>query len=104
VSDLVFFGVCGADAGEWGPDWSLRSLFDRSIPRSCNIATSSVVRVVLPSASEGELYKLSPEPWVSTDDGAALYDLTNGNDVLSSIDREILAHIRLEVPLSSISL
>lgn len=66
-----------------GSDWSLRSLFDRLIPRSCNIATSSVVRVLLPSASEGGLYKLSPEPWASTDDGAALYDLTNGNYVLS---------------------
>jgi hypothetical protein len=30
--------------------------------------------------------------------------LQNGNDVMSSIDRERLAHIRLEVPLSSISL
>lgn len=68
------------------PDWSLRSLFGRSIPRSCNIATSSIVQVLLPSASEGGLYKLSPEPKVSTDDGSALYDLTNGNDVLSSID------------------
>jgi len=87
-----------------GPDWSLRSLFDRSIPRSCNIATSSVVRVLLPSAYEGGLYKLSPEPWVSTDDGAALYDLTNGNGFLFLIDREGLAHIRLEVPLGSISL
>lgn len=87
----------------WGSDWSLRSLFDRSIPRSCNIATSSVVRVLLPSASEGGLYKLSPEPWVSTDDGTAVYDLTNGNDLLSSIDRERHAQIRLEVPLSSIS-
>jgi hypothetical protein len=87
-----------------GLDWSLRSLFHRSIPRSCNIATSSVVRVLLPSASEGGVYKLSPEPWVSTDDGAVLYDLTNGNGVLSSINREKLAHIRLEVPLSSISL
>jgi len=87
-----------------GTDWSLRSLFDRSIPRSCNIATSSVVRVLLPSASEGGLYKLSPEPWMSADDGAALYDLTNGNAVLPSIDRERLAYIQLEVPLSSISL
>jgi phosphatidylinositol glycan class T len=85
-------------------DWSLRSLFDRSIPRSCNIATSSMVRVLLPSASEGGLYKLSPEPWLSTDNGAALYDLTNGNDVLFSTDRERIAHIRLEVPLSSIFL
>jgi hypothetical protein len=87
-----------------GPDWSLRSLFDRSIPRSCNIATSSVVRVLLPSASEGGLYKLSPEPWVSTDDGAAVYDLTNGNDVSSLIDGRDFAHIRLEVPLTSIFL
>jgi phosphatidylinositol glycan class T len=89
----------------WGvSDWSLHSLFDRSIPRSCNIATSSVVRVLLPSATEGGLYKLSPEPLVSTDDGVAFYDLTNGNGVLSSIDWERLAHIRLEVPPSSISL
>lgn len=76
-------------------DWSSRSLFDRSIPRSCNIATSSMVRVLLPSASEGGLYKLSPETWLSTDNGAALYDLTNGNDVLFSTNRERLAHIRL---------
>jgi hypothetical protein len=80
-------------SGIGDPDWSLRSLFDRSIPLSCNIATSSVVRVLLPSASEGGFYKLSPEPWVSTDDGAVLYDLTNGNDVLSSIDRVGLAYI-----------
>ena len=85
-------------------DWSLRSLFDRSIPRSCNIATSSVVRVLLPSASEGGLYTLSPEPWTSTDDGIASYDLTNGGDFLSSIDVEGLAHGRPEVPLSLTSL
>lgn len=65
-----------------GSDWSLRSLFDRSIPRSCNIATSSVVRVMLPSASEGGFYTLSPEPWMSTEDGVASYDLTNGKDVV----------------------
>ena len=69
-----------------GSDWSLRSLFDRSIPRSCNIATSSVVRIWLPSASEGGLYTLSPEPWAPKDNGVATYDLTNGEGVLSSID------------------
>ncbi|KAH9961840.1 GPI transamidase component PIG-T [Russula compacta] len=40
-------------------DWSLRSLFDRSIPRACSMATSSVVRVSLPSTSEAEKYTLT---------------------------------------------
>jgi phosphatidylinositol glycan class T len=73
-----------------GSDWSLRSLFDRSIPRSCNIATSSVVRILLPPASEGGLYTLSPQPWAFTDDGVGIYDLTNGRGVLSLIGRDVL--------------
>jgi phosphatidylinositol glycan class T len=103
MRDRLFKNFCGADPGS-GSDWSLRSLFDRSIPRSCNIATSSVVRIQLPSASEGGLYTLSPQPWVSTDDDVAFYDLTNGKDILSLMDREKLTHSRLEVPLSLISL
>ncbi|KAI0248272.1 GPI transamidase component PIG-T [Lactifluus subvellereus] len=63
-------------------DWTLRSLFDRSIPRSCNIATSSVIRVLLPPASEGAAFTLTPEPGMFSDAGTALYDLTNGTSEL----------------------
>jgi hypothetical protein len=82
-------------------DWSLRSLFDRSIPRACAVATSSEVRVVLPSSSEGGGYALTPEPWVSADAGIALYDLTNGKRVF--VSRCGSAHTRPEAPLSLIS-
>jgi phosphatidylinositol glycan class T len=74
----------GAD--DWGiafSDWSLRSLFDRSIPRACAVATSSDVRVVLPSSSEGGVYTLTPEPSVHADADVALYDLTNGKRIFS---------------------
>jgi hypothetical protein len=37
---------------------------------------------MLPSAPEGGLYTLSPEPWMSTEVGVASYDLTNGKDVV----------------------
>jgi len=68
---------CGVD--DWDcPDWSLRSLFDRTIPRACGIATSSLIRVHLPSGSEGGEYTLTPETWASMDAGIVLYDLTNG--------------------------
>jgi phosphatidylinositol glycan class T len=63
-------------------DWTLESLFGRSIPRSCNVASSSVVRVVLPS--DDSPYTLSPEPRVSTaESGVAVYDITNGTSDLN---------------------
>ncbi|KAI9510156.1 GPI transamidase component PIG-T [Russula earlei] len=58
-------------------DWSLRSLFDRSIPRACSIATSSVIRVMPPSGSKVGEYALTPETWASVNAGSVLYDLTN---------------------------
>jgi hypothetical protein len=73
----------------------LRSLFDRSIPRSCNLATSSVVEVLLPSASKGAAYTFTPEPGMFTDTGTTLYDVLEFP--------EKLAHSRIEVPLYLIS-
>ncbi|KAI9436413.1 GPI transamidase component PIG-T [Lactarius psammicola] len=62
-------------------DWTLESLFGRSLPRSCNVASSSVVRVVLPS--DESAYTLSPEPQVATEAGFAVYDITNGTSDLN---------------------
>ncbi|KAI9436594.1 GPI transamidase component PIG-T [Lactarius indigo] len=62
-------------------DWTLESLFGRSLPRSCNVASSSVVRVVLPS--DEAAYTLSPEPGVSAEAGVAVYDITNGTSDLN---------------------
>lgn len=62
-------------------DWTLESLFGRSIPRSCNVASSSVVRVVLPS--DESAYTLSPESGVSTEPGVVVYDITNGTSDLN---------------------
>ncbi|KAI0287503.1 GPI transamidase component PIG-T [Multifurca ochricompacta] len=60
-------------------DWTLRSLFDRTIPHACHIASSSVVRIMLPSSSEVGAYTLTPEPETLDDQaGFAVYDLTNG--------------------------
>jgi phosphatidylinositol glycan class T len=71
-----------AVVADWdGPDWSLRSLFDRTIPRACSIATSSLIRVHLPPGSGGGEYTLTPETWASRDGGIVLYDLTNGKGV-----------------------
>ncbi|KAH9970292.1 Gpi16 subunit, GPI transamidase component-domain-containing protein [Lactifluus volemus] len=69
-----------------GPtDWSLRSLFDRSIPLACNIATSSVVRVLLSSALEGRNHTLIPEPEMIADATTAVYD--NGTSELDLATR-----------------
>ncbi|KAH9964999.1 GPI transamidase component PIG-T [Russula dissimulans] len=69
-------------SAERSRDWSLRSLFDRTIPRACGIATSSLIRVHLPSGSEGGEYNLTPETWASMDAGIVTYDLTNDTSEL----------------------
>ena len=51
-------------------DWSLRSLFDRTINRACPVARSSKVRVELPDGSSP--YAITPEPGV-VEEGVATY-------------------------------
>ncbi|KAA1470982.1 Gpi16 subunit, GPI transamidase component [Dentipellis sp. KUC8613] len=55
-------------------DWSLRSLFNRDIPRACPVAATSQVRVNHPPADSG--FELSPEP-SRVEDGQAIFDITN---------------------------
>ncbi|KAH9165570.1 GPI transamidase component PIG-T [Lactarius sanguifluus] len=65
-------------------DWTLESLFGRSLPRSCNVASSSVVLVMLPS--DESAYTLSPEPHVSIEGtGVVVYDITNGTSDLNIV-------------------
>ncbi|KAF8184185.1 GPI transamidase component PIG-T [Pholiota molesta] len=52
-------------------DWSLQSLFDRTVDRSCPIAEISEIVVTLP---EKGLYSISPEP-SSSKDRIATYDV-----------------------------
>ncbi|KAJ7679712.1 GPI transamidase component GPI16 [Mycena olivaceomarginata] len=52
-------------------DWSLASLFDRTIDRACPVAASSRVVVTLPNR---EPYSIRPEP-SSNDNGLGVYDL-----------------------------
>lgn len=54
-------------------DWSLQSLFDRSTERSCPVASSSSVTVVLP---EKENYQITPQITAHVDD-VAVYDLSS---------------------------
>lgn len=51
-------------------DWSLRSVFDRSIQRACPVARSSKIRVELPSGSSP--YSITPDP-SAINDGVATY-------------------------------
>ncbi|KAL4247935.1 GPI transamidase component PIG-T [Abortiporus biennis] len=53
-------------------DWSLRSLFDRAIERSCPVATTSEVRLQLPAESTAQI---SPDP-SSLDNGYATFDIS----------------------------
>ena len=67
-------------------DWTLESLFGRSLPRlSCNVALSSVVKVALPS-DEASSFTLAPEMSVFSEDGVAVYDITNGECLSFLID------------------
>ncbi|TFY55775.1 hypothetical protein EVG20_g9195 [Dentipellis fragilis] len=66
----VFDPVRGARDGK--RDWSLRSIFDRGIPRACPVATTSQVRVDLPPADSG--FELSPEP-SRIEHGQAIFDI-----------------------------
>lgn len=54
-------------------DWNLQSLFDRSIERSCPVASSSAITVILP---EGKDHKITPENPAYVD-GLAIYDLSS---------------------------
>ncbi|KAK0492227.1 Gpi16 subunit GPI transamidase component [Armillaria luteobubalina] len=59
-------------------DWSFSTLFDRTIERTCPVAQSSIVDVVLP---RGALYSITPEP-PRIDKTLAFYDLTNLSEAL----------------------
>jgi phosphatidylinositol glycan class T len=54
-------------------DWNLQSLFDRTIERSCPVANSSSVTVILP---EEEDHKITPENATYVD-GLAIYGLSS---------------------------
>ncbi|TFK38924.1 GPI transamidase component PIG-T [Crucibulum laeve] len=52
-------------------DWSLQSLFDRAIDRTCPIAHSSLISVSLPSSGA---HSITPEP-SRVDSGSAIFDV-----------------------------
>ncbi|TFK48825.1 Gpi16 subunit, GPI transamidase component [Heliocybe sulcata] len=58
-------------------DWSLQSIFDRTIPKACPIAESSRIAVELP---KNEAYAVDPRP-TSVQDGVAVYDTSQVNDL-----------------------
>ncbi|KAI0642850.1 Gpi16 subunit GPI transamidase component [Trametes meyenii] len=59
-------------------DWSLRSVFDRSIERACPVARSSKVRVELPSQAT---YTISPGP-TDVVDNMAIYAIDSSDRAL----------------------
>ena len=69
-------------------DWSLRSIFDRTISRPCPVANSSQIRVELPSSS-GSAYSITPEP-SNVDGSLATYNVAEGlNSCYFSADRRL---------------
>ncbi|KAI0691254.1 Gpi16 subunit GPI transamidase component [Cerioporus squamosus] len=60
-------------------DWSLRSVFDRSIDRACPVARSSKIRVELPPGSSP--YSISPDP-TTIQDGVATYVVDASKEAL----------------------
>ena len=58
-------------------DWSLSSLFDRTIPRACPVANSSHVRVDLSEQETGS-YTLTPDASQSGEHHV-VYDITKGS-------------------------
>ncbi|KAF9473993.1 Gpi16 subunit, GPI transamidase component [Pholiota conissans] len=60
-------------------DWSLQSLFDRTVDRTCPVAETSQIFVTLPNRG---LYSISPEPSVSKN-GLAIYDVKSVNKPLN---------------------
>lgn len=74
------------------PDWSFRSLFDRSIDNRCPVARSSTVNVELPVE---EAYSLEPSP-SSTDDGIGRYNLNvDGNFLFIFLSSRSFRHAQL---------
>lgn len=61
-------------------DWSLRSIFDRTISRPCPVANSSRICVELPSSS-GSAYSITPEP-SNVDGSLATYNVAEVTDEL----------------------
>ncbi|KAI0369392.1 Gpi16 subunit GPI transamidase component [Pilatotrama ljubarskyi] len=59
-------------------DWSLRSVFDRTIERACPVARSSVVRIELPSETS---YVMSPGP-TDVVDNVATFAIDSGKEAL----------------------
>ncbi|KAG6811243.1 hypothetical protein H0H92_008413 [Tricholoma furcatifolium] len=64
-------------------DWSFRTLFDRTIERSCPVARSSLVHVTLPTSGA---YRIEPEP-TSIAAGVGSYNLVNLSKPLDVIVR-----------------
>ncbi|RDX44133.1 Gpi16 subunit GPI transamidase component [Lentinus brumalis] len=60
-------------------DWSLRSVFDRSIERACPVARSSKIRVELPPGSSP--YSITPDP-SAINDGVATYVVDASEEAL----------------------
>ena len=54
-------------------DWSFRSLFERTIKKTCPVAHSSRIDVLLPTSG---LYQIHPEPPV-VEAGHAIFDVTH---------------------------
>ncbi|KAG1876300.1 GPI transamidase component PIG-T [Suillus subluteus] len=57
-------------------DWNLQLLFDRSIERSCPVASSSSITVILPEHKD---YQIIPE-YPAHVDGLAIYDLSSSSN------------------------
>jgi phosphatidylinositol glycan class T len=57
-------------------DWNLQSLFDRSIERSCPVASSSSITVVLPEETD---YQIIPD-YPAHVDGLAIFDLPSSSN------------------------
>ncbi|KAF9559722.1 Gpi16 subunit, GPI transamidase component [Agrocybe pediades] len=74
------------------PDWSMQSLFDRTITRTCPVARTSEIMVSLP---QNAAYHIRPEP-SSVSGSVALYDVAS---VEKPLNVDLLFHESLTYPL-----
>ncbi|KAF8073389.1 GPI transamidase component PIG-T [Lyophyllum atratum] len=83
-------------------DWSFRSLFDRTVDRTCPVARSSRVEVTLPSYGS---YSISPEPSV-VEDGHASFDVVDvvkPFDIGLQVEGDFEYPVGFDLPLTSFS-